>query len=144
MVKILTTEYNPDTKISTVVINSDLGKFSGSSRLHEEDLDIESSFAGFQYAEMRAIIKYMKKKAEIAKYKMQGLDNCIKSLIYKKGYEHNSLEARTLRKHYYIARKEKMDWDNRIISLHQKMYDMMKNRRKIIGEMKNKTKGDEK
>ena len=143
-IKIIKTSYDPDTLTSIVVINTDLGEFMGKARLHEEDKDIESSFAGYQYAEMRAIIKYMKRKAEIAKYKMQSLDNCIKSLVSKKGYEHNSLEARTLRKHYYIARKEKMDWDSWITSLHQKLYDSMKNRRKVVDEMKNKTKGDEK
>ena len=64
-IKIIDTSYDTETKISTVIINTDLGKFTGKARLHEEDIDIESSFAGYNYAEARAIIKYMKEKVKI-------------------------------------------------------------------------------
>lgn len=137
-------KYNQETGVSIVTINTDLGKFTGSAKLHEEDKDIESSFAGYHYAEMRAIIKYFKKHIEILKYQIKGIEKCEKAMMNKKDYNHNSSEARTLRKQKYILNKEKEAWKGRVESLHQKMYDMMQNRRKLLGEMINKSKGDDK
>lgn len=143
-VELIHAAYNPETGISTATINTELGKFIGESKLHEEDKDIESTFAGCHYAEMRALIKYMKKHIEILKYEIKGIEKVEKAMMNKKEYLHNSSEARTLRKQKKILEKERDEWKSRVGSLHQKMYDMMKNRRKTLGEMINKNKGDDK
>ena len=58
--KMIYSNYNPDTGESIVKIRNKYGIFTGVSRLQEEDRPYESSFAGCEYAEMKANISYMK------------------------------------------------------------------------------------
>ena len=60
--KIIYSNFDETTGISTVTILTKIGEFTGTSKLHDEDKNISSSFAGCRYAEIRAIIKYHKKK----------------------------------------------------------------------------------
>lgn len=143
-IKIIDTSYDTETKVSTVIINTDLGKFTGKARLHEEDIDIESSFAGYNYAEARAIIKYMKEKIKILNYKIDALANCEKAIKSNKDSNWNSLEFRSLRKQKFILEKERNLWKERVKSLHQDLFDKMSNRRKMLDDMIKKAKGDDK
>ena len=74
-IKLIYSNFDEDTGISRVIIRTDLGDFEGSSKLHEEDRKISSHFAGCQYAEMRAIIKYMKTKIKIIKIQIKELED---------------------------------------------------------------------
>ena len=62
--KIKTTysNFNKETGISTTVILTDLGHFLGIARLHPDDKETASRYAGCRYAEMRATTKYIKAK----------------------------------------------------------------------------------
>lgn len=145
-IKIIDTLYDIETRTSTVIINTDLGKFTGKAKLHEEDEDIQSSFAGYNYAEARAVIKYMKTKAKNIGFQIKGLKDCEQAMKNKKDYNHHSVEARTVRKQIKILEAERNTWKERVKSLHQKTYDQMSNRRKFLDDMikHSKTKGDDK
>jgi hypothetical protein len=138
MIKLKCSEYNRENGHSTATIITDLGEFSGESVLHEEDIAIESSFAGCQYAEMRAIIKYMKAKKQILSYEIKGIEDSIKMLMSLKDYNHQSLENRKLRKLLYIKKKEKEEWNSRCQSLSQKLYFNMMQREKLIKKITKK------
>lgn len=137
-IKLLNSNYDEKTGISNVTILTDYGNFSGTSKLHEEDREISSSFAGCQYAEMKAIIKYMKYRIKLINERIEGLENCKKVLINKKDYNHNSSENRTIRKQIYLLKKQKQDFKDRIISLHNRMLQNMEQREKVITKIKNK------
>lgn len=137
-IKLLNSNYDENTGISNVTILTEYGQFSGTSKLHEEDRYISSSFAGCQYAEMKAIIKYMKYKVKIINERIKGLDNCRKALENKKNYNYNSDENRTIRKQIYILNKQKQELKNKIFSLHDRMMRNMEQREKIINKIKNK------
>lgn len=137
-IKLLNSNYDENIGISNVTILTEYGQFSGTSKLHEEDRHISSSFAGCQYAEMKAIIKYMKYKVKIINERIKGLDNCRKTLENKKNYNHNSDENRTIRKQIYILNKQKQELKNKIFSLHDRMMRNMEQREKIINKIKNK------
>ena len=137
-IKMIKSNFDEMTGISEVTIATDIGEFSGTSKLHDEDRNISSSFAGCQYAEMKAIIKYMKYKVKIINERIKGLDNCRKTLENKKNYNHNSDENRTIRKQIYILNKQKQELKNKIFSLHDRMMRNMEQREKIINKIKNK------
>ena len=65
--KIIYANYNPETGKSIVKIQNQYGIFTGVSQLQEEDRPYESSFAGCEYAEMKANISYMKHRKKTRK-----------------------------------------------------------------------------
>jgi len=64
-IKLTYVNYDPETGISIARIQTPIGSFKGKARLHPQDKDFGSSYAGCKYAEMRAIIKYYKEMAKI-------------------------------------------------------------------------------
>ena len=79
-------DYNKDTKISTVVIKTDIGEFAGESKCHDEDLPFESQYFGCQIAEWKAIRKYCKVKRQIIKGQIAALQRFMHRMTETKGY----------------------------------------------------------
>lgn len=140
-IKLVDSCYDETTGMSYAKINTDYGEFEGWSRLHDEDRYISSSFCGCQYAEMRAIMQYMKYRIKLLNERIISLENLKKIMQGKKDYDHNSVENRTIRKQIYILNKERVDWKERLTSLSQRMIDNMNQREKIIKKITHK--GDE-
>lgn len=140
-IKLIDSAFDKNTGVSYAKIQTDCGVFQAFSELHEEDKHISSSFAGCQYAEIKATIKYMKYKIKLLKERIKALENCKKALENKKNYNHNSEENRTIRKQIYILKKDLSKWEQKTKSLHQHMISLMERREKIIKRMQ---KGDEK
>lgn len=61
-IHLIEADYNEETGVSTVMIDTDLGAFYGKAKLHDEDKDYASKYTGCRYAETRATIKYLKMK----------------------------------------------------------------------------------
>lgn len=61
-VHLIKADYNENTGVSNVMIDTDLGAFTGQAKLHDEDKDYASKYTGCRYAETRATIKYLKMK----------------------------------------------------------------------------------
>lgn len=59
-IKLVYSNYDEETGISIVRIQTPEGTFKGKSRLHPNDRDVASRYVGCKYAEMRAWIKYYK------------------------------------------------------------------------------------
>lgn len=137
-IKLIKSFYNKKTGISVAIINTDYGIFKGYSKLHEEDRDIVSNFAGCQYAHTRAIVKYMKKRVEVLSSQIKGLKDYQKVLQGKVSYNHNSMESRTLRKRIFILEAQKKNWQSKIKSLSEKNLKAMMERRETIKKFTNK------
>ena len=103
--KLKFSEYDKETKISMVGISTDLGYFIGTSKLHEEDYDIESAFQGCMYAEIRAVIKYTKAKIKNLKEEIYTLENLFNNLKQLRCYDENDKSMRFINK--TIERKKK-------------------------------------
>ena len=131
-IKLIYSNFDEDTGISRVIIRTDLGDFEGSSKLHEEDKKISSHFAGCQYAEMRAIIKYMKTKIKIIKIQIKELEDFQKSLSLRNDYNHYSVENYKMSRRIYMLNKQVKDWQERAQSLNKKMLSMMEKREYLI------------
>lgn len=134
-IKIKNSNYDKETGISTIVILTDCGEFKGKAVLHEEDRDIESSFAGCQIAEMRAIVKYFKYRVKVTKIKIEGLINYEKTLKNRKDYNKHSIENRKLRRYIKELENEKNNWEERARSLKNNVYESMKAREKMVRKM---------
>ena len=141
-IKMIKSNFDEITGISEVTIATDIGEFSGTSKLHDEDRNISSSFAGCQYAEMRAVIKYMKRKMHDLDMQIKGLTDFQSSLKCRKDYNHISIENSKARRRIYELNKQKEIWKKRINSLYERMLRNMEQREKVIEKIINK--GDKK
>lgn len=141
-IKMIKSNFDEITGISEVTIATDIGEFSGTSKLHDEDRNISSSFAGCQYAEMRAVIKYMKRKMHDLDMQIKGLTDFQSSLKCRKDYNHISIENSKARRRIYELNKQKEIWEKRINSLYERMLRNMEQREKVIEKIINK--GDKK
>lgn len=112
--KLLYSNFNKDTGISTVIIRNKYGTFKGKSKLHESDKDYASNYAGCRFAEMKAEIKCLKKQKADKRLRLTELKYFKKMLEDTKGYNSESLEARKLRKRIYILNKEIQQLDDTI------------------------------
>ena len=141
-IKMIKSNFDEITGISEVTIATDIGEFSGTSKLHDEDRNISSSFAGCQYAEMRAVIKYMKRKIHDLDMQIKGLTDFQSSLKCRKDYNHISIENSKARRRIYELNKQKEIWKKRMNSLYERMLRNMEQREKVIEKIINK--GDKK
>lgn len=121
--------YNANTGESYVVINTPIGTFKGSTQLHEEDKDIKSAFQGCYYAESRALIKYYKELIKIQKVKCNTLKTLITDLQAMKDYQAQSVEARRIRKEYFIQKDILEKYEVILNSIKSCLYEKMKNYR---------------
>lgn len=135
-IKLIESNFDRETGVSYAKIQTDYGVFAGSAKLHEEDKEHVSSFAGCHYAETRAIIAYMKHRVKLLNERIKSLENCKKVLENRKEYDHNSVENRTIRKQIYLLKKQKAEWIQRISSLSEKLYQMMMQRDKVVIKLK--------
>ena len=142
-IKLIDSWYNEEDGISYAKINTDYGEFEGYAQLHEEDKEIASRYAGCQYAETRAVLRYMKYRIKILAYQIKALINCQKQMEGRAAYNPQSVEGRALRKQIYVLQAELKDWQSKYNSLHEKLYFSMDNRQKIVEKMiVNNKKGD--
>ena len=141
-IKMIKSNFDEITGLSEVTIATDIGEFSGTSKLHDEDRNISSSFAGCQYAEMRAVIKYMKRKMHDLDMQIKGLTDFQSSLKCRKDYNHISIENSKARRRIYELNKQKEIWEKRMNSLYERMLRNMEQREKVIEKIINK--GDKK
>lgn len=131
-IKLIYSSYDKETGLSYARIRTDLGEFEGYSLLHEEDRDIASTYAGCQYAETRAVLKYMKQRIKNLSLQIQALINYQKQLEGRAAYNPQSVEGRALRKQIFILKAEKKDWQARYTSLKDKLYASMMSRKDVI------------
>lgn len=137
-IKMTYSNFDENTGISEVIIMTDIGEFKGTSKLHEEDRNISSHFAGCRYAEMRAIIKYMKQKVKNLQMQIKGLEDFQSNLATRVDYNHNSIENSKARRRIYELKKQVVTWKEKINSLTTKMLTMMEQRDKIVETMSRK------
>ena len=137
-IKLIESYYDENDGLSYAKINTDYGEFEGWAQLHEEDNDIASRYAGCQYAERRAVLKYMKHRIKILAWQIQALNNCQNQFMGRASYNRNSVESRTLRKQIFILQKEKKDWQSRYNDLAEGLLKDMNDRKAIIDKIHNK------
>ena len=96
--KLIYSNFDPETGISTVTIQNKYGHFTGTAKLDEEDKKHPSKFQGCEYAESKAIIEYLNKRIALLKTENKGLMNCYSEMKQSSHFNKDSYEAKTIRK----------------------------------------------
>jgi hypothetical protein len=133
----ISSNYDETTGISKTVILTDLGSFEGFAKLHPDDKENASRFAGCRYAEERALIKYAKMKIKVINNQLEVLKNISNELRNKKFYKENN-GTKLLEKNIYILEDDKEYFKNVIKSLSQKIIDDIADRDKFLKEREEK------
>ena len=85
--KIVEARYLPEIGASIVTIRKGEELFEGVSFLHQEDKDIESSYAGCQFAETKAYIKMVKWEYKEAKKELTTLKRLYQQITQLKEFQ---------------------------------------------------------
>lgn len=117
--KLIDSGYFPKTGVSSAVIKTKYGLFAGVSSLREEDKEVESSFRGCQYAEIKAIRKAYKAEIKELNLKIKTLQDFEKVLKNMKEYNEHSFEAKRLRKEIFLYQKKKKEIQETIADITQ-------------------------
>lgn len=122
MLKLIKSNYDEESGISYVELNTDLGKFYGYAFLNkEEDADIASAYFGCELAEMDATLQYYNHKRYILAQGLEALYRFRVDLKRNPQYNSESFEFELLEKR--IKQKENQ----------KHLYDVMiKNLKKAI------------
>lgn len=123
--KLIHSGYCEETGLSFAVINTKLGIFSDISTLREEDKEVESSFKGCQYAEIKAIKRAYKEEIKQLNFKIKALQDFEKVLKNMKEYDEYSFEARRLRKEIFLYQKKKKEIQTAIAAITDSMLKEM-------------------
>jgi hypothetical protein len=116
-IRFINSNYNPETGISTVTIETDIGRFTATSTLAEEDKETASNFQGCKYAEIKAVRKYVKALLKLKKVEIKTIKNLIDAFDASDRIEEGSRPCAILYRAYYKAINEAKDLESKIEKL---------------------------
>lgn len=104
----LITNYDEELGISRATLFVENNLFAGMTFLREEDADVASSFAGCQFAEIKAKIKYLKHLYKRENLKLQAIKNLYHQITQLKEFEYDehTRTCRHIRKQIHIKTQE--------------------------------------
>ncbi len=96
--KLIHSEFNPETGVSTVIIQNKYGHFTGKAKLDAADAAYPSKFQGCEYAEMKAIMSYLDERILLLRIEQKALMNCYVEMKQSCHFNENSFEVKHLKK----------------------------------------------
>lgn len=134
--KLVGSSFQPETHVSMVTINTDVGRFTGVAKCSKKDYEWESNYFGCELAEIRAGIKYMKAKLREAKAKkkvMQDYYNIVSSMA---SFNSQSPEMSKARRMLYECDEEIADWKRIIKAAYETIAAKITLREKTMKKLK--------
>ena len=110
--------------------------------MHKDDIEYASNYAGCEYAEMRALQKYMKQKAAIARNQLEILYRIKKEIENRKYHNENSIEYKILMKQIYLLEDDKFQCEKNIKTLGERIKLKIELREDVIKRIEKKKKED--
>ena len=107
MIRLDHAEYNEETGVSTVIIRTPLGNFTGHAKVHPEDIPYASNITGCRYADQKAKIKYLKAKARVVANEIKALNDFKNVLTSLRNVSDTGIALNYLCKQIEIKRKER-------------------------------------
>ena len=139
--KFISSNYNSDTGIASVIVQH-LGKrFTGRAVGHPEDKENWSEYAGCSYAETRATIKALKYERALAKEKAEISRNFVKACENYAGFNKDDASAKAMYRQLNRRIKRVNDLADQINSLYMEL-DISIKRRKIVVDALQKKKAE--
>ena len=133
--KLLYSNYDKTTGMSTVIVKNKYGVFKEEAFLHPEDKEYESSYFGCQIAEARCMIKTRKAQIENLNLQIKALKNFENVLKNSKHYTPDSFECRKLRKQIYALNKQKQHLIEANNQTNRNIVDSEKHRREVLDQI---------
>ena len=81
-VKLSNSAFDPETGISTVTVKTKRGTYTGVSKVHPDDKEIQSKYTGLRIAEMKAVRKAYKDELKRERIILHVLPSIQKDLIH--------------------------------------------------------------
>ena len=104
---LMSSNYDPDSGVSVVKINTDVGVFEGIAHCHPEE-EYESRMFGCELAELRAIRKYLRELVKIGNAQLDALYHLYNSVYDMKDFNYDNFYASKIRRAMY-AKKDEID-----------------------------------
>lgn len=132
--KVIYNSYDAETGETYLIIKNKYGIFDGSSRKSPEDEF--SSFAGWDCAEIKAIMQCYREQRAKAKLKYTALQNCYNALASVKDIDLKSTEMRRFRKQLFVAEQEVKNWDAKIEDAKNTFWRIVEQREEAAARIK--------
>ena len=136
--KLIDSNYDAETGISSATIQTKQGIFTATSRLHEEDKDSASKFAGCENAEFKAYIKAHHEKIKRVREAIKLFEDFYNTLSQGKDFHEESFEAKSVRKKIYLLKREKEDLLKVEESMRESFKESLSNREKTLKAIRKK------
>ena len=107
--KIIKEEYNKETFVSIVSIQTDIGVFTGKSKAHDIDCKYPSMFHGHEIALTKALLKFAIKTVKIINKDIELLTKMKKEIRDDKTFE-----AKIIKTYLLNSELEKSHWINKV------------------------------
>lgn len=140
--KLTYSNFNSETGESVVILQNRNGRYVGKAKLHPEDREFASEFAGCRIAEQRAWLDFYKTELKKTKIQLKTLENIWNDIIwYCEKDEENYLRSilhfgyRIFIKIKYYE-KYKRELEDNIVEVKKEIDDSIKTRDKIIQKCK--------
>ena len=144
---IIKEEFNSTTGETIVIINTDIGAFTGKVVLDDTDAQYPSIYHSHELALLKALRKYAKATIVIIKEKMQPLFSVLNQCMYTA--EHSSTEIPVFGKATFLIKKEieKLNkelelWEKRVAATDRVIIKRIATRDAIVQKYINKDKKD--
>lgn len=119
--KLVYSNFDPETGISTVTIQNKYGRFTGTAKLDEEDRKHPSKFQGCEYAEMKAVIAFLEERIKIYKLQIKALQDCYQEMMQSSHFNKSSYEATFVKKYAFKYYREITELRQEIAKLQIRM-----------------------
>ena len=129
--KFISSSYNTETGESSVTMQHLGKKFTGTAKIHPDEFDKKSEFAGCSYAETRATIQALKYERSLAKQKADEAIDFVKSVEGYAKFDKNSPSSKAIYRQLNQRIKRVNDLADEINDLY-KALEMSIKRREII------------
>lgn len=127
--KFISSSYDKENGVSTVVMQHFGKKFIGTAKVHPEEADYASELTGCEYAEIRATIAALKYERKLAKIKSDNAIDFVKSCCCYTDFDPDDNSAKIL-KRQLTKRVQRVndltDEINELMELLQKKIEMRK------------------
>ena len=136
--KFICSSYDPESGLSTVIVQHLGVKFTGFAKRHPDDEAISSELVGGTYAEMKATIKALKYERKLAKQKADEALDFVKAVENYAKFNKEDPAAKSMYRQLNQRIKKVNDLADEINELYNDYYTLIHQRDKIIKKYREK------
>jgi hypothetical protein len=142
---IIKEEFNSTTGETVVVINTDIGAFTGKTVLDNIDAEYPSLYHSHELALAKALRKYAKQMVVVIKEKMQPLNAVLNQCLYVAAHSEEIVYGKAtylIKKELAKLEKDLAMWKNRVSAMSKTITDRIETRDRLVKTYIQKDKKD--